>query len=66
VRRNGNYKNGKKNGEFESYTQSGQIEERGSYVDGNQDGMHITYHYHSSGRLLSESKSNWKNGKKVE
>ena len=55
----GNYKNGKKEGEWVSYDDNGQLLGKGSFKNGKRDGEWAYYH---DGQLWN--KGNYKNGKK--
>ena len=55
----GNYKRGKKEGEWVSYDDNGQLSGKGSFKNGKRDGAWVYYH---DGQLWS--KGSYKNGKK--
>ena len=55
----GNYKNGKKEGEWVSYDDNGQLSGKGSFKNGKRDGEWFYYH---DKQLWS--KGSYKNGKK--
>ena len=57
----GELKDGKKDGPWIRYHDTGQLEDNGTYKDGKMDGPWIKYHY--NGQLWW--KGTWKDGKKV-
>ena len=56
----GTFKNGKWEGPWVEYYDSGQLFSKGTFKNGNQDGPWV--HYYENGQL--ESKGTYKNGKK--
>ena len=59
-RMQGNYKDGKREGEHLGYFENGQLSYKGNYKDGKKEGEHL-YYYESIGQLWS--KINYKDGK---
>jgi antitoxin component YwqK of YwqJK toxin-antitoxin module len=55
----GNLKNGKKDGDWVSYHDNGQLDEKGNYKNGKKDGDWVSYF--DNGQLAA--KGNYKNGK---
>ena len=56
----GNYKRGKKEGEWVSYDDNGQLSGKGSFKNGKRDGAWVKYH--DNGQL--KNKGSYKNGKR--